>query len=182
MESARDALLARLLEEAAAHGLTDRSLRELATAAGTSHRMLIYHFGSREGLVAAIVEAVEAAQRATLRELATVADGPADLVRRLWAQVSSPELRPFVRLFFESLAASRGSEGADRLTEPWLEESAPIADALGMATDPVAIRLGVAVTRGLLIDVVATGDAAAATESLERFVEMWEAAAPPLSP
>ena len=53
-----------------------------------------------------------------------------------------------------------------------------------MATDPVEIRLGVAVTRGLLIDVLATGDATAATESLERFLEMWEAAgaAPPLSP
>jgi AcrR family transcriptional regulator len=175
MDSARDALLARVVDEVAAHGLTDRSLRDLAAAAGTSHRMLIYHFGSREGLVAAVVGHVEATQRQALRELAEVADGPADLVRRLWARVSSPELRPFVRLFFESLAATRGTDAGDRLTAPWLADAGPVGAQLGLETDPVDLRLGVAVTRGLLVDVLATGDATAATESLERFLAMWEA-------
>src|SRR3954465_12839216 len=104
MADARDDLLERVLTEVAANGLTDRSMRELATAVGSSHRMLLYHFGSRDGLVAAIVDAGGAAQRETPRGLAPAAHPPADLVRRLWAQVSSPELRPFVRLFFETLA------------------------------------------------------------------------------
>ena len=52
-ESPRDRLLSALVEYAAAHGLADASLRELAAAVGTSHRMLLYHFGSREGVVAA---------------------------------------------------------------------------------------------------------------------------------
>ena len=39
----------------------------LAAAIGTSHRMLIYHFGSREGLVAAIVASVEAPQESSSR-------------------------------------------------------------------------------------------------------------------
>ncbi|MGE3960095.1 MAG: TetR/AcrR family transcriptional regulator [Dehalococcoidia bacterium] len=169
MPQARDELLQRILGEVAANGLADRSLRELAEAVGSSHRMLLYHFESRAGLVAAIVETVEASQRAMLWELAAQSEGSADLVRKLWAQVSSEELRPFVRLFFECV----GVTGGVGLTEPWLDVSATVGDQLGIETDVDELRLGVAVTRGLLIDVLATGDAEPATRSLERFIAMW---------
>ena len=75
-----------------------------------------------------------------------------------------------LRLFFECVAAT----GGRGLTEPWLDTSATITDSLGLEMDADEIALGVAVTRGLLIDVLATGDAATATRSLERFVEMWQ--------
>jgi len=156
--------------EVAIHGLGDRSLRDLAAAVGTSHRMLLYHFGSRDGLVAAVVEMVEADQRAVLAELAGTATGPADLIRRLWQRVSAPEVLPFVRLFFETVA----HRGTADLTTPWIEDSAPITEAFGMPFDPAEIRLGVAVTRGLLVDVILTGDVDAASASLERFISMWE--------
>ena len=38
----------RVVEEFAARGIGDRSLRDMAEAVGTSHRMLLHHFGSRE--------------------------------------------------------------------------------------------------------------------------------------
>ena len=63
MGAARDELLERIVTEVATHGLADRSMRELAAGVGSSHRMLLYHFGARDGLVAAIVAATEAAQR-----------------------------------------------------------------------------------------------------------------------
>ena len=168
-DDARSLLLERIVAEVAANGLADRSLRELAEAVGSSHRMLLYHFGSRGGLVGAVVESVEAAQRDLLTELAGDVDGAAALVRALWARVSSREMRPFVRLFFECVAVT-GGEG---LTDPWLELSAEIAERLGIHTDEEELRLGVAVTRGLLIDVLAADDPAPATRSLERFLEMW---------
>jgi AcrR family transcriptional regulator len=177
MKNPKADLLARIIDEVSANGLADRSLREIATAIGSSHRMLIYHFGSREGLVAAVVAATEAAQRATFAELAAVADGPPDLIRALWQRVSSPELRPFVRLFFESVAASGRIPSTDRpsdLTAPWLDESKPVTERFAVGFDPVDVRLGVAVVRGLLIDVLATDDVTAATESLERFLVLWE--------
>ena len=172
MSDAREALLDRVIAEAAMNGLADRSLRELAEVADTSHRMLLYHFGSRAGLVAAIVERVEADQRRALIEMAGHAESAADLIRLLWAQVSSSELRPFVRLFFECVAAT-GGEG---LTDPWLEIGDQVAAAVGESTDEDLLRLGVAVSRGLLVDVLATGDAGPATRSLERFIELWELA------
>jgi len=170
--TARDELLARVVADVAEHGIGDRSLRELAASVGSSHRMLLYHFGSREGLVAAIVESVERSQREALLELAADTDDPHELVRRLWTRVSAPELRPFVRLFFEALAAS-GDAGADR-TAPWLDVAVDVTAEVGVAFDPVDIRLGVAVTRGLLVDVLMTGDVDEATAALERFVELWE--------
>src|SRR5204862_6013267 len=80
---ARSVLLDRVVADVAEHGLTNRSLRDIAAAVGTSHRMLLYHFGSREGLVSAIVDAVEAAQRTLLRDLAAETSDPADLVLAL---------------------------------------------------------------------------------------------------
>ena len=50
-----------------AAGIGDRSLRDIAAAVGTSHRMLIHHFGSREGLLTEVVRTVEANQRASSR-------------------------------------------------------------------------------------------------------------------
>lgn len=137
--------------------------------------MLLYHFGSREGLVAAIVAAVESAQRTTLRELGGRAGSPAELIRGLWQQVSSEELRPFVRLFFESVThIARAKSPADDLTTPWLTTTADATAVLGVDYDPAEIRLGVAVVRGLLIDVLATGETGPATESLERFITLLD--------
>ncbi|MFD0599775.1 TetR/AcrR family transcriptional regulator [Catellatospora coxensis] len=63
-------LLDRVIAYAAAEGITGRSLREIAAGVGTSHRMLLYHFGSREGLLAAVVGLIEQQQRDLLGELA----------------------------------------------------------------------------------------------------------------
>src|SRR5215210_7590078 len=67
--SARERLLAAAMAHVAAHGVGDLSLRALAAALGTSHRMLIYHFGSREGLLIEVIRAVEDQQRAALAQL-----------------------------------------------------------------------------------------------------------------
>jgi len=65
---AREDLLAAAVRHALDGGIADLSLRQIAAAIGTSHRMLIYHFGSREGLLVAVTQAVEEQQRAALLE------------------------------------------------------------------------------------------------------------------
>ncbi len=170
MPDARSKLLDRIVDEVGRNGLADRSLRGLATAVGSSHRMLIFHFGSRAGLITAIVEAVESAQRDLLAELAEQASSPSELVMLLWERVSSAELRPFVRLFFECVALADQGD----LTDSWIDVAETVADKLGVIVDGTELRLGVAVSRGLLIDVLTTGDATAATRSIERFIEIWD--------
>ncbi len=65
----RESLLTDAVEHFAKNGIGDASLRSIATSIGTSHRMLIYHFGSREGLLAEVVRTVEAQQRDLLASL-----------------------------------------------------------------------------------------------------------------
>jgi AcrR family transcriptional regulator len=141
--------------------------------------MLLYHFGSREGLLAAIVGAMEARQRAAMAAMVDPAGRPEDLMLRLWQQVSSPELRPFVRLFFEVFAlAARGAPGTERLltglTTAWVDDAMAVADRMGVAVDPAAMRLGVAVSRGLLLDLIAGAPQAEVNAAYELFVKFYD--------
>ena len=171
---ARERLLAAAVDHAMRDGIADLSLRELAAAIGTSHRMLLYHFGSREGLLIAVAQAVDEAQREALPTWGTTADG----ARRLWAHLSDPKLWPQERLFFElyvhALLGRPGTEGfLQAAVEPWV---IAIADGLVKAGADQAIsradaRLGLAVARGLLLDLLATGDRAGVTAAYERYLQ-----------
>jgi AcrR family transcriptional regulator len=181
---ARERLLAAAVGHALDTGIADLSLRQLAAAIGTSHRMLIYHFGSREGLLAAVTQTVEDQQRAALLESGTTTAHDA---RQSWQRLSDPSLWPQERLFFELYAyALRGRPGTegflDGIVESWV---APVADALVKAgaderTARADARLGVAVVRGLLLDLLATGDHAGVTEAYERFLHRASATAAPI--
>ena len=178
MGKQREHLLEALMDHIATNGLGDSSMRDLATAVGSSHRMINYHFGGREGLIAAIVERMEQNQRDLLGTLAVDVSGPAELVRAQWRVLTDPSVTPFVRLFFEvvalALAGQPGTEGfLERLTDPWIEAGESAATHIRAGSDAVDIRLGIALSRGLLLDALASGDAGPPTAALERYLEMW---------
>jgi AcrR family transcriptional regulator len=180
---ARARLLAAVVAEVSANGLGDRSLREVAAAIGTSHRMLNYHFGSREGLMVAVVQSVEAAQRALLADLsADPALTPAEVMRRTWRRLADQSLWPSERLFFEiysqALQGRPGTGGllddiVDAWVEPWVERAR--RHGLDPEVARVDARLGVAVARGLLLDLLATGDRPAVDAAVERYLAQYEA-------
>jgi len=162
----RHELLEAVVKECAARGIGDRSLRDVAAAVGTSHRMLLHHFGSRNEFLLAIVEEVERRQRALLRELPAE---PAAAIAAMWADLRRPELRPFERLFFECYA--RGVQGEQPFArmlpgaiEAWLADDG--------TTDPALVRLGLAVMRGLLLDLVATEDCAGVDAAALAFIDL----------
>ena len=163
------------------HGLGDVSLRELAAAIGTSHRMLIYHFGSKEGLLAAVVGAVEDEQRAFFAGLAAdPALGPLEVATAMWNHLADRRLWPSERLFFEiygqALQGRPGTEGfLDAVSVAgWMPQvTGSRARFPPSAEDAEAdARLSAAVVRGLLLELVATGDRAAADRAFGRFVEL----------
>jgi AcrR family transcriptional regulator len=170
----RGELLRRVVKSAAEGGLARRSLRDLAARVGTSHRMLIHHFGSREGLVTAVVEAVERDQNDRLGELP---DDAAEAIRVSWRRTSDPSLWPIERLFFECYA--RGAQGEppfDRLVPALVEQTlAAVSTRPDVRADNegrAGARLGLAVIRGLLLDLVATGDRKATDRALELYASM----------
>lgn len=170
----RAELLDVVLDTVARCGIGGRSLRDIAAAAGTSHRMLIHHFGSRDELLVAIVEEVERRQTAILDVLP---DDPAAAVAAMWADLRRPDLRPFERLFFECYArAAQGEEPFARLlpgaVDGWL---AAVDETTEGRADPTLARLALATSRGLLLDLVATGDEAGVDAAAAAFVDMLRA-------
>jgi AcrR family transcriptional regulator len=167
----RRELLDALVAEFAVAGIGDRSLREVAEAVGTSHRMLLHHFGSRSELLLAIVEEVERRQMAVLPDLPAE---PAQAIEAMWADLRRPELRPFERLFFECY--SRGAQGEEpyaRLVPAAVDAWLADVDAVsGGAIDPALPRLGLAVIRGLLLDLVATDDDAGVDAAAQAFIDL----------
>ena len=162
----RQELLDAVVEEFAVHGIGDRSLRDVAAAVGTSHRMLLHHFGSRNEMLLAIVEEVERRQRALLSVLPAE---PAEAIAAMWADLRRPELRPFERLFFECYA--RGVQGEQPFTQ-MLPGAVDTWLAAGKAADGALVRLGLAVMRGLLLDLVATGDDEGVDAAAQAFIEL----------
>jgi AcrR family transcriptional regulator len=162
----RQQLLDAVVEEVAIRGIGDRSLRDVAAAVGTSHRMLLHHFGSREEMLLAIVEEVERRQRAVLPQLPK---DPAEATAAMWADLRRSELRPFERLFFECYA--RGVQGEQPFArmlpgavDAWLAED--------VSADPALGRLGLAVMRGLLLDLVATDDRRGVDAAANAFADL----------
>jgi len=122
--------------------------------------MLLHHFGSREGLLLAIVEEVEHRQMGLLPELPT---DPAEGFAAMWADLRRPELRQLERLFFECY--SRAAQGETPFAhmvpgavDGWLDAVRNVEATADGPADPALARLGLAVTRGLLLDLVATND------------------------
>ena len=180
-ESPRQRLLDDAIDYVAQHGLADVSLRTLAAGIGTSHRMLIHHFGSRERLWVEIVRTVEARQRGVLAQI--VPDAEIEVRDAMWAwwkHISDPALWPNERLFFEIYGqALQGRphtmELLDGIVEDWLDPATEINVSLGVPPELARAhaRLGVAVTRGLLLDLLATRDVAAVDAAMEAFIDVY---------
>jgi AcrR family transcriptional regulator len=179
----KEKLLQAVVEVALASGITDLSLRAIGEAAGTSHRMLIHHFGSREGLLVEVIAAVEEQQRAAFRDLGDGSVGVSDdLAYQFWQHLRGPALAPQERLFFEVYGqALQGRQWAapllDGNIQDWAGPLAARMEAAG-ASPPAAraaARLSVAVTRGLLLDVFATGDNDVTDAAMRLFLDLLPA-------
>jgi AcrR family transcriptional regulator len=167
-EARRAELLDRAVDYVSRNGLADLSLRPLAKAIGSSPRVLLYYFGSKEALVVEIVQRGRARQRAMMTELKLGKLSPREVARALWREWSKPEWEPLARLSFEvySLALSDPSRFPgflDGSINEWLE-------ALRGCTKTQATML-IAGFRGFLLDLLATHDRARINRAVDRWLE-----------
>jgi AcrR family transcriptional regulator len=99
----RDVLLDQVTDHVLEHGLIGLTLRPVAAAIGTSDRMLIYHFESRDALVSAVVA------RSGERAIAAVAALPAapsvrSAVNRLWQAYRTEPLNSCLDVYVQAAA------------------------------------------------------------------------------
>ena len=140
----RSQTLAAAADYVLAHGLAGLSLRPLAKALDTSPRMLLYDFGSKERLVAAVLAEIRRREERLL-------DADVHTLEEVWAWIAAPEREAFLRLFFEVYVDAMKRGEASPFVREWV-------DFLASRVDEATATLLIAVVRGLLLDRLATGD------------------------
>jgi AcrR family transcriptional regulator len=160
------------------HGLAGLSLRPLAAATGTSPRVLLYLFGSKDALLRELLARARHEQVAVVAaalDPRTVCEssGFEELAGRLWMWLSAPEQRPMVQLTYEAFLYSLSHRPgpwvgyAAESARDWLDllvqaqPRTPRADAEAKATRALAL------IRGLLLDLLANDDPDRTAAALE---------------
>lgn len=181
MSTSRDVLLERAVAWFAEHGVSDTSMRTLAAALGTSHRMLHYHFGSREALLAAVMELVERGERAALDRFLSSADDPFDAASEFWHHVADAA-ETFAPLFFElsshaMLRRPYAESWRVWLTDEWLEALARVYSRAGATPGQATTlaRISLAQARGLLFELALSGDRPTVDAAMAGFTAMVRA-------
>jgi AcrR family transcriptional regulator len=166
----RAALTLRLVDHVLAHGLAGASLRPLAAAAGTSDRMLIYYFGDRATLIAAVLEEVARRMTAVLNAQRASAPLPREvLVARLLPLLFEPAVWPYMQVWLEMASlAARGDADCRRVGESiargFLAWGAAQIDAPEAERDAEAVRLLMTIEGAVLLKSLGLGaDVAALT-------------------
>ena len=155
----RAAVLAKAADYVLEQGLAGLSLRPLAKALGTSPRMLLYDFESKERLIHEVLAE-------TRRREASLFEAEVRTLEDVWAWIAAPEREPFLRLFFEVYVGGLGKDEAEPLVRDWLDV---LRTSWHPPVDEATATLMVAVVRGLLLDRLATGDLRRTDEALRLF-------------
>lgn len=162
------------------HGLVALSLRPLATAIGSSPRVLLFLFGSKDGLVRALLARARADELDLLdrvrAESGGAATGLAETARRLWDWLSAPGHRALLALWVEGYARSLTEPTgpwhgfAESTVDEWLAVLARAQPAARRRTAAARTlrTLVLAVLRGALLDLLATGDRRRTTAAVHR--------------
>ena len=187
--SRKDQLLQEIVDYVYDRGVSDLSLRPLARHLGTSARMLVYHFESRDQMLAEALRAARARQYEMLGEWNREGASMPELARRYWGWAASEANRPYIRLFFEVFGlAVQGRPGTEGILPAVSGEPVDVfMSALGASSLPreqaeQLVRLAIAVIRGLLFDLLATDDRPPLDAGLERFLRFLESALDPDAP
>ena len=98
------------------HGLNSASLRPLAKAAGTSDRMLIYHFGSKDALIEELLMDLAGNMTAGLNALLPEAPMPSRrvLVEAVVAATRNEIFAGYIRVWHDIVAAAAQGSAAHK--------------------------------------------------------------------
>lgn len=168
----RQRLLEACTDHALAHGLPDR-LEPLAAATGTSARMLIYHFGTRDTLLRTVLLQARQRQVQAFSELLRVrpCEPYTTTLAAAWSALTGPLGRPYLRLFgrlHDTAGQPLWPDFRRTATTDWL---APLEEGMRSMGHPELATVVLAVIRGLLMDLDATGDVARTNQAFAGFLD-----------
>jgi AcrR family transcriptional regulator len=173
-------LLDAVVDYTVEHGFSDLSWRPVAAALGVSTTTLVHHFGAKEQMLEAILGRLRERIRAATQDMLGEQPGLAAAARAAWTRTSDPQRESEFRLFFavygRALQAPQQFAGfLERVVADWMSA---LVDAQGPGADPPtatrAATLVIATIRGLLLDLLATGDRDRVQAAAENFLATLE--------
>jgi AcrR family transcriptional regulator len=183
-EARRAELLHEVVDYVIAHGLSDLSLRPLATELGVTPTTLVHHFGTKEELLQRVLNGV----RERILDAVEVPAGdrtPEELLWAAWEWISAEEHLALFRLFFEIYGRAlrepeRFALFRQRVVDEWLQRVTLELERQGIPSASVRRRatLGVALTRGLLLDLLTTGDRDRVEDALRSYLGVGRPTSP----
>jgi AcrR family transcriptional regulator len=185
----RQALVEAAARHLAQHGLANTSLDDIATSAGTSARMLIHHFGSKDQLIAQALEVARRWQLDHARAYFVPAIDAAAVLEATWPWLVDRESLNYFRLFQHVAALERlhgpaaDTEFADRLGADWTPILVAVfaADPRYRADAQSLSDLTIAIYRGIAIDLVASPYDERHRRTLDRFIQLLRSSASELT-
>jgi AcrR family transcriptional regulator len=172
----RAELLDAVVDYTVEHGFSEVSLRPVAAALGVSTTALVHRFGSKEQMLEAILGRLRERIFAATSGAGGGPPGLATAARMVWTRSSDPRRAAEFGLFFavygRALQAPRQFAGfLEHVVADWM---AALVEAQGPGADPAAAArtatLVIATIRGLLLDLLATGDRARVQDAAESFL------------
>ena len=167
----RTQLRERAIDYVLQHGFAAVSLRPMAKELKTNARMLVYHFGSREGLMREILVGLREREDIVIHRWFRKKKTPptlAEFVRWYWRRLSVREARPAALLIFElyALALRDPKSYPGVLTDPLAYWRGLAANTRVRTKIDAEATLLLAAARGLLLDVTATDDRARVNKAI----------------
>jgi AcrR family transcriptional regulator len=175
--SNRSELLDAALAYLAEHGVANVSLRPMADALGTSARMLLFYFGSKDGLLRAVMEELHARLRASFLDEVHRNPGksPRQPLKRFWEWATIGDNSAYLRLLYEMQVIAAQNPGEYRrhlegLSADW--QSLALSTLSQAVRSPAMATLCIAVFDGLFLEFMATTDRDRLTEALDLFIDI----------
>ena len=174
MSTRKDELLDAAIAYVVETGVANLSLRPMAEALGTSARILLFHFGSKEGLLQAVFAAMHARLQASFAAMAATPSEAVPL-KRFWQWAIAKENAPVLRTLYEAhVVAAQNPHVYGRYLEQasadW-QQAALRALSPGLRSGPMA-TLCIAVFDGLFLELMRTGERARLTRALDQFIAL----------
>ena len=176
MKERKSELLQAAIEYLLDNGLADLSLRPLAAKIGTSARLLVFHFKSKEGLIEDVLNEVQSRiQTSFVAVVSREPRRPVAPMKLFWQWATSAQNLPYLRLLYEVhfIAMQKPRVYARYLQQTsfnWVDLiQSKLPDEL---RDKATATLCASVFDGLVIELLGTGDLRNTTRSLDLFVQM----------
>jgi len=168
------------------NGVAELSLRPLAKAVGSSPRVLLYYFGSKEALVVKALARLRERQRGTFSGMREAKyEQPSDACRAIWKQMSAPQSEKLFVFFFETYALAlrhprRYGDFLNNAVEDWLEFVAQPLIRRGQTRSEARAFATIVIAgfRGFMLDYCASRD----RERVDRAVDLWLGSLDTISP